>query len=270
MALGLWNRSVEWRQQLELRARTSAQFLASQAEYGLIIRNREELQRVANSGLAGEDVLYVVISDEAGHVLAKAGQTDASAMVAGPGTACSGLLARLSGSRPRVEVTQCVTSLAAKSLSDLDPAPPPRTLGLVELVVSAERQKAVFLRTARVIVLVATIMVALVLILQYLRLRRLLRPLAELIEFTQRVARGDLTQRAPRGTLLGELERGGRSDGGVVDEQDGGAGGGRARKAAGLGWRRAQEASRLKSEFVANMSHEDPHAHERNYRHGPS
>ena len=53
--------SSDLRRQLELRAQTSADFLASQSEFPLLTGDREELQRVANAALRNEDVLYVAI-----------------------------------------------------------------------------------------------------------------------------------------------------------------------------------------------------------------
>ncbi len=103
--LGLWTRSIEWRQQLDLRAHTAVQFLASQSEYGLLLGDRDELQRIANSALASDDVLYVAIADDSGRILATAGQA-----ASGPNSSgllgCNGVLEQLTGLRPRVEVTQ--------------------------------------------------------------------------------------------------------------------------------------------------------------------
>lgn len=73
-SLALWNQSSDLRRQLELRAQTSAEFLASQSEFPLLTGDREELQRVANAVLRNEDVLYVTIGDEAGKIVARAGR----------------------------------------------------------------------------------------------------------------------------------------------------------------------------------------------------
>ena len=244
-SFGLWSRSSEWRQQLQLQARTSAQFLASQAEYGLLIGDREELQRVANSALASEDVLYVTISDESGRVSVAARQSPA-----GVAAVHSPVLDHMAGLGPRVEVTQPVLESATKGLSDWDVAAlTPRKLGSIRIVLSAEKQRTLFVHTARISLLLAVWILSLVLLLHYFHLRRLLRPLAGLIEFAQRVARGDLMQRAPRGAWreIDDLTA-------AFNEMVSQVAAGRA-KLLGL-VEQAQEANRLKSEFVANMSHE--------------
>src|SRR5579864_5024860 len=71
-ALILWNENGVMRRQLELRGQTSADFLASQSEFPLLTGNRDELQRAAESARKNEDVLYVVIADPSGNILAKA------------------------------------------------------------------------------------------------------------------------------------------------------------------------------------------------------
>ena len=58
--------------QLEARAGLLAESLASQSELAMLVRNRPELERTAVTALASEDVLYVVMEDASGNVLAKA------------------------------------------------------------------------------------------------------------------------------------------------------------------------------------------------------
>jgi len=57
--------------QLEARAGLLAEFLASQSELPLLVRNRTELQRTCVTALSSEDLLYVVITDASGDVLAE-------------------------------------------------------------------------------------------------------------------------------------------------------------------------------------------------------
>src|SRR5437879_649255 len=57
--------------QLESRAELLAEFLASESQLPMLVGNRLELERLAATALASEDVLYVQTQDSAGHVLAR-------------------------------------------------------------------------------------------------------------------------------------------------------------------------------------------------------
>src|SRR6185295_17161296 len=57
--------------QIEARAGLLAEFLASDSELPMLVRNLPELERTASNGLANEDVLYVVMADPEGRVLAR-------------------------------------------------------------------------------------------------------------------------------------------------------------------------------------------------------
>ena len=57
--------------QLQLRAEALAEFLASQAQFALLVGDRAELERIAASTLGNEDVLDVRFSDAGGVVLAQ-------------------------------------------------------------------------------------------------------------------------------------------------------------------------------------------------------
>src|SRR5579872_4402787 len=48
--------------QLELRADTLAQFVASQSEFAMLVGNRQELETVAENAISSEDVLFVVLA----------------------------------------------------------------------------------------------------------------------------------------------------------------------------------------------------------------
>jgi signal transduction histidine kinase/DNA-binding response OmpR family regulator len=251
-ALVLWNQSNGLRRQLELRAQTSADFLASQSAFPLLIGNREELARMAQSALSNEDVLYVLIEDEAGRVLARAGRVAGGALTAAPvqQDSCTRILERRRDLPEHIEVTECVLSGATKGLLDWEGDRRQTTrLGIVRVGLSMEKQDALFLRTARDVLLVAALAMFVVVWVQHARLRLLLRPLGQLIHFAQRVAAGDLSQRAPRGAWNEADDLTGAFNEMVAQVE--------ASRSELLEMvEKAQEASRLKSQFVANMSHE--------------
>ena len=257
-SLILWTQNSDLRRRLELRARSSAEFLASQSAFPLLIGDREELQRSAKSAATNEDVLYVIIADDTGRELAAAGRLVAAARPAaaqpayGPSQPCTSIVETRPGrgQSPQLEVTRCVSQAGGIGLLDWEGAHRQgKLLGTVRMGLSMEKQQAIFAGTARGVLLAAAWALCAILVIQYVQLWHLLLPLNKLIQFTQRVAQGDMTQRAPLGAwneinhlsaafneMVARVDRSHRELLTLVD--------------------RAQESSRLKSQFVANMSHE--------------
>ncbi len=251
-ALILWNESGVMRRQLELRAQTSADFLASQSGFPLLTGNRVELERAAESARSNEDVLYVAIADASGHILAQAGRVAAGESGSGAprGESCSGIVERERAVPPHIEVTQCVVAPTVEGLLDWEgDRRKSQRLGVVRIGLSMEKQNGLFLRTVRLALLLVLLATGVSSLVQYAQLRRLLRPLGHLIQFARRVAAGDLTQRAPLGAWneVDDLTR-------AFNEMVSQVGASRSQLLEMVD--KAQEASRLKSQFVANMSHE--------------
>jgi len=118
----LWKQRSSFSQQLELRAAASATFLSNESEFPLLIGNRDELQRAANSTATNEDVLYVLVIDESGRILATAGRVSPNSQ-----HAVLAALNRLEGTRlvgpqdglpQHIEAMRAVQQSAAKGLLD--------------------------------------------------------------------------------------------------------------------------------------------------------
>jgi len=252
-ALVLWKQRSSFTEQLELRAAASAGFLASQSEYPLMVGDQEELQRLADAAVKNEDVLYVMVVGESGQVLATA-RRGAAAQIAVPidlKAADSVHTAEPHDGIPaHIEAIRAVRQSGVKSMLDWEERPSaPKELGRVRLGFSMEKQQAVFARSARGSIIILALGLCLMSLVQYSQFRRLLRPLASLIEFTGSVARGDLSQKAPLGAW-NEMDQLSMAFNEMVDQVAA------SRKDLLASLDQAHEASRLKSQFVANMSHE--------------
>ncbi len=239
--------------QLEASASLLAESLASQSELAMLVRNRVELERIATTGLASDDVLYVRISDGAGTLVLTAVR---------PGFPLSGIpdkrvrsgagVVIADGPEPYVKFIDVAKPVAAHSGPEvLDWEAPPRASspGVVRVGFSMARQRVLFMRTVANGLTVAIVALMLVLAVHYFQLRRILRPLHDLIGFTRRVAAGDLKQRAPVVTI-DEVSDLTLAFNHMVEELEA------SRQELVRLVQEAQEANRLKSEFLANMSHE--------------
>ncbi|MBI1788335.1 MAG: response regulator [Acidobacteria bacterium] len=218
--------------QFSLRAESLAGFLASQCEFPMLMGNRQELRQIAEAAVGSEDVLHVVMTDSSGKLLAQASRPR-------------------QGAPPRfLDAERQVTPRGDGRLLDWETAKPAAaSLGAVRVGLSMEKQQALFAQSVRGAVTVAVFLFCLTYAVQYFQLKRLLRPLLELIGFTQVVAGGDLTRQAPvaRRDEVGELAMAFNH---MVKELE------ISRQELIVHAERAQQANQLKSEFLANMSHE--------------
>ena len=252
-ALLVWVGRSNLRRQIELRAVAAAEFLAAQSEFPLLIGDRVELRRVAEAAARTEDVLYVIVEGTSGQSITvrsslseplaeipqPTGPADGVRVVTGPGFWPS-----------HIEVTHTVRQTTGKPLADWEGgSPQANRLGTVRIGFSMQKQRAIFIRTGQIILIASILVMGVVLVLQYTQLRRLLRPLAKLVDYTKKVAQGDLTQRAPLGAW-NEVDDLSAAFNDMVVQLD------VSRRNLLTLVEQAQEASRLKSQFVANMSHE--------------
>jgi signal transduction histidine kinase len=178
--------------QLRLRARSLADFVAGQSEFAMLVGDGVGLEAIANNALAGEDVLFVSLTDAAGQHLAWAEQA-------------------LSPGRPReraFETQRDVMPPNGQGLVDWQTGKSrPVKLGTVRIGLSKKKQDALFARTVSLGLGAAGMSVAALLAVQYFRLRRLLQPLKSLTAFTAEVGAGNLTRQAPVARLdeVGQL-----------------------------------------------------------------
>ena len=249
-ALFLWNLNNGLRQQLELRARASADYLARQSEFALLVGDRRELTHIAASAADNHEILYVVISDESGRTLASAGRTPDGPICSAPVRKHHEPFGMDQCLPAHLEVTQEVEQAGVKALTDWESGDRrSKRLGWVRVGLSMEQQNALFTGIARGSALLAAMALFLILCIQHAHFRRLLEPLARLARFAGQVAKGDFSQRARLGSW-NEVDDLARAFNDMVEQVE--------------AWQRnflglvdqAQEANRLKGQFLANMSHE--------------
>jgi len=237
-------------QQLELRAAALAELLASQSQLPLLVEDRKGLQAVALNGVQEEDVLYVRVEDSAGAVVAQAcrrgfpvTQIPRGAGLR-PGAVVFRWLAAAESAPEFMEAARLVSLERDPSWLDSER----RGLGTVRIGLSAERGHARLLYIFWQILAVALAALLLVQLVQHLQIRKLLRPLHDIIEFTRRVGSGDLSQSAPEAKIA-ELRELTAASNQMLEHL-------RTTRELRLQVREAVAANRLKSEFLANMSHE--------------
>jgi signal transduction histidine kinase/ActR/RegA family two-component response regulator len=236
--------------QLEARAGLLAESLATQSQLSMLVHNRLDLERTAEMALASEDVLYVVLEETSGAVAAKAVRTGFP-VSAIPARASSAKVQRGPGEyREFIELGRPVTSPGGGQVFDWEPPKPAGArLGTVRVGFSMAKQQILFARTVANGFTVAIMAFMLMLAVHYAQLRRLLKPLKDLVRFTGKVAAGDLTQRAPV-VSIDEVSDLTLAFNHMVEELQ-------ASRQELIGLvEQAREANRLKSEFLANMSHE--------------
>jgi PAS domain S-box-containing protein len=189
--------------QLEARAGLLAEILASQSELSILMRNRLELQRTCVTALSSEDLLYVVITDASGGALAEAARpgfplTAVPARPAVAGSAASvAIFEGARADRKFIDVARPVSTHDAQVLDWEVPKGAGASLGVVRVGFSMAKQRTLFLHTVMNALVVAVVALMLILVVHYLQLRRILKPLNDLVGFTRKVAAGDLKQRAP-------------------------------------------------------------------------
>ena len=174
-------------QQLRLRAQTLTDFLATQSQFGMLVTDREGLQRIADNALSVEDVLFVELRDAAGQPLVSASRKR------------TGIA---NGDAPFLDVSRPVLNPGSGGLVEWENRKlTANQLGTVRVGFSTERQAQLLRRTVEYGIAALVTCLLAIFGVQYYQLRWLLKPLGGLIEFAGQVGKGDLRRRAPVGRL---------------------------------------------------------------------
>jgi signal transduction histidine kinase/ActR/RegA family two-component response regulator len=231
--------------QLDLKARSVAELLAAESGQALLAGDRKILSRVAASALSIDEVVYVKMTDSSGSVAqaVRAGfpLNDVPRVSGGPSVGSWVRTFRI-GRGPFAVVEGIWAAAAPQNQAAGIP-------GVIQVGLSTEGQQQTLTRLIRYSIAGAFAAVATMILLHFLHLRRVLRPLKTLAAFTKKVGSGDLTQVAPierRDEVGGLAAAFNQMVQKLRESQD--------RLTVLL--REAQAANRVKSGFLANMSHE--------------
>ena len=198
----------EFDHQLRLRAATLAEFLATQSQLGMLVQNQAELQQVASNALSVEYVLFVELLDRSGRRVVRASRTDIPDQsipdfrpgIGGAEDSAEPIIV-LEGHGRMLDFRRPIRAPATGGLVEWGRRPETLArLGTVRIGFSMARQTRLLNQTIAYGVAVAVLCLLVTLAVQCLQLRRLLQPLAGLIEFTRQVGKGDLTQKGSGGT----------------------------------------------------------------------
>ncbi len=241
------------RHQLVLRAEALATSLGANAALPLLVGNRAELRRLLDAATTEPDVLFASVCDAQGRTLAavaRPGGPDLSTSVRPlPASEFQRTeVTSLPGQPKFIDLARPITS-RRDSVVEWEPAgQEPQRLGRVRIAMSLASEEQMLARSATTSIWVAALTLAAVVLLNYIQLRRLFRPLQALAAFARRMGEGDFSQRLEIARLdeVGQLAAAFNE----AVEQLG------ERQELERKMLEAQHANRLKSEFLANMSHE--------------
>ena len=185
--------------QVELRAEGLAGFVASQAEFPMLVGDRVELQRIAANALASEDVLFVTFDDKSGPGAIRSIRPGLREPPREDATANEGLSLRTLPDRRRyVDLRRPILAPGAEGPVEWEVKSNTRAkLGSVRLGFSMEHEDARLAQMVRWWLAIAAAALGIAGWVQFFQLRRLLAPLHGLIRFTEQVGSGDLGQHAP-------------------------------------------------------------------------
>jgi signal transduction histidine kinase/CheY-like chemotaxis protein len=244
---------TSFERQLELRAESAAEFIGTQSQLPLLVGDQVRLLELARNALSDGDIVYVKVTDRSGSVT-QASRPDFT-LSAVPGLNLGALgashIRTLHTRNSPYSIIEAVRTVAGNNgvFEWQAQGPATRILGTVQVGISDEEQRLMLARVVRYAVAGTLVAVTLMILLHFLFLSRLLLPLKALVGFTKRVGGGDLSQTAPvqRRDEVGELAVAFNQMVRKLRE---------AHDKLIVLLEKAQEASRLKSEFMANMSHE--------------
>jgi signal transduction histidine kinase len=221
-------------QQLQLRARAMARFVANQAGLAILVGDRRELRRLTANAMQNDGVLGVSIEDMQGHILARSQREQTKVKTYG----------RLAAREP-IEITE------ENRFNDWETHHRARAkvAGYVSLELSESGQQSLFLSTVGTVVGLLVLTLVANLAIEYFRMRKMLLPLKRLMAFTERVGLGDLSERTmvESNDEIGDLAA--AFDRMVIDLNH-------SRQELFFLVDEAEQANKMKNTFLANMSHE--------------
>jgi len=225
-----WTYSRDLARQISGRAQATAEFLARQCQFPMLVGDRSELERIARNAVNSGEVVLVTLKDNQGGV---------PVSVSLPGF-------RESGGDWVDAVRQVRGPEAVEHFGWEADRRTPAQLGTARVVFSTGRQHAARIRIAWLTAAMAVACLAFGAMVQSVQLRALLHPLRELTEATVRIAEGSLEGQRVKIGRMDEVGRLAMAFNGMVERLG----------VTLVSKEKAEAAAAAKGRFLATMSHE--------------